>query len=147
MKTLTCILFLLFLTTTAVHAQSDSLTDQAYQDMASKICTCVNANSKTVPVKLKAVIADAVNDGTDLGQAFVKYVEDNPKTGSNDLETLVKLSDAVTLCTEKLTEIYENAGSEDMQEMIVQKLVEKMVLEKGCSFAYSLVFLGMQEEK
>jgi hypothetical protein len=116
--------------------------DPDYDALAQDICDCVNKSSEGISDKLKKLIIQSEENGTDLEIALQEYLMEDSESATADVEALLELGDKMEVCSDRLEKKYSKIYSGESEDKIIKKVVSSLKASQGCEFTYAIMQLG-----
>lgn len=116
--------------------------DPDYGTLAQDICDCVNKSSADIPDKLKKLVIQSENDGTDLEVALQDYLMQDSESATEDVEALIHLGEKMEPCLEQLEKKYSEIYSNEDEAEIIKNVINALKAKQDCEFTYAIMWLG-----
>lgn len=117
-----------------------------YDEVAAKMCDCVNQSSSLLSQRMINILVETDGDEAMMEAAFEKYVEEDLEATMKDVEVLQgPMINDLTSCLDRVTDEFEDVYTGASEEEVEEGILEALENMEGCESTVVFLKIGSSE--
>lgn len=121
--------------------------DKDYESMAKDLCRCFDESLDGISERGENILIESAGNDFNFQEEFDLYQKEDAQGAVNDMLILANLETSLNTCGEKLKKKYENVYSNESEEEVLKRIIDKLNDLDGCEIAKIAMNAAYQEEK
>jgi hypothetical protein len=118
-----------------------------YANLATDMCGCVNESTDGLAPEIMDAVIAADGDMNKFQNGLMAFQQKNPEKAQQGIQGFMEMGTKMETCMKNLETKYKDVYSHEKEDVIQGKIMDALKTNGDCKFTYSLMKIGLSNQK